>query len=109
MEVFWIVVLYGVVCGTFTSRVACEKGYSGEWRWFWAGFFFGLIALIAACGLPDIETRAMQRAQQEQENKGHYLRDPSTMKSQGFRQCPTCKKWCAKNATDCPECGHVFS
>jgi len=46
-----IVILQGFIFASFTKRVACEKGYSDTW--YAAGFCFGLIALIAACGLPD--------------------------------------------------------
>jgi hypothetical protein len=60
-----VVILYGCVCGAFTQRVACEKGYSD--KWLWAGFWFGLIALIAACGLPDRGTRAELLGQREAE------------------------------------------
>ena len=54
-----IVILQGCVFGAFTQRVACEKGYSD--RWFWAGFWFGEIALMAACGLPDRQEEGRQR------------------------------------------------
>jgi hypothetical protein len=65
----WVVsvvafVLYGFVCGGFTRVVAGEKGYSESW--FWAGVLFGLVGLIAACGLPDRGTRANLQAQREQ-------------------------------------------
>ena len=39
----------------FTSNVASEKGYNGV-GWFFAGFFFGFVALVAAAGLPDRAT-----------------------------------------------------
>ena len=55
---FLVVLLYACVCGAFTSRVAREKGYSGSW--YWAGFWFGLVALIAACGLPDRQEEGRQ-------------------------------------------------
>ena len=76
---FLVVLLYACVCGAFTSRVAREKGYSGSW--YWAGFWFGLVALIAACGLPDRQEEGRQTeatrktlraeilAQREQENE----------------------------------------
>ena len=40
-----------VVCAYFTSFVAAQKGYSSV-NWFISGILFGLIALIAAAGLP---------------------------------------------------------
>jgi hypothetical protein len=41
----------GAVCGSFASNLADQKGYSAI-HWFLAGFFFNIIALIAAAGLP---------------------------------------------------------
>ena len=59
-----VLVLVCYVTGAFTSRVAREKGYSD--KWFWGGFLFGLVALIAACGLPDRATRNELPTQREQ-------------------------------------------
>ena len=36
----------------FTAAVAQAKGHNGT-MWFLGGLGFGLIALIAACGMPD--------------------------------------------------------
>lgn len=41
-----------IVSGAFTSTVAAQKGYD-RIAWFIGGFFFSLIALLAAIGLPD--------------------------------------------------------
>jgi hypothetical protein len=45
------VAVIGVVFGAYTGVVAQEKGYSGG-AWFAGGFFFSIVALIAAAGLP---------------------------------------------------------
>ena len=47
----FIAVIFGVIVGCFTAYVADRKGYSPG-AWYWLGFFFGLIALIAVAGLP---------------------------------------------------------
>lgn len=44
-------IVNGYIFGSFTETVAEEKGYSRK-NWFWGGFFFLFIALIAAVGLP---------------------------------------------------------
>jgi hypothetical protein len=52
IELFWfLLVVYGVVCGAFSAFVAGEKNYN-EASWFFGGFFFGVIGLVAAAGLP---------------------------------------------------------
>jgi hypothetical protein len=51
---FWIFlwVFISIVCGSFSSGVARQKGYSRR-PWFLGGLLFGPFALIAAAGLPD--------------------------------------------------------
>lgn len=44
-------VIYGIICASFTSTVMKSKGYKPT-SWAWGGFFFGIIALIAAIGMP---------------------------------------------------------
>jgi len=45
----FIILLIGLICGTFTSLLAGRKGYSAG-GWFFLGFFFSLIALLVAIG-----------------------------------------------------------
>jgi len=49
--IIMLLLLDGIICGAFTSNLAKKKGYS-EGIWFAAGFFFSIIGLIAAVGLP---------------------------------------------------------
>lgn len=51
--IFAIIPIAGIayVFGAFTETVAEEKGYDAR-NWFWGGFCFWFIALIAAAGLP---------------------------------------------------------
>lgn len=58
LDIFYILPLVAVTVivisyafGAFTETVAEEKGYSAR-NWFWGGFCFWFIALIAAAGLP---------------------------------------------------------
>jgi hypothetical protein len=44
--------IIGIIFGSYTSCVAKEKDYDAI-IWFFGGFFFWIIALIAVCGLPD--------------------------------------------------------
>jgi small basic protein len=52
MEYLSIIIVYSLVCGSFCGHVASQKGYNTT-KWFWCGFFFGVIALIAIAGLSD--------------------------------------------------------
>lgn len=42
----------GLACGLYCAKLAELKGHSMA-AWMFGGFFFSLIALIAAAGLPD--------------------------------------------------------
>ena len=46
-------VVLQIACAFFTMRVVEEKGYKNKDGWFMGGLIFGLIALLAAAGLPD--------------------------------------------------------
>lgn len=51
MNSFFFLLLGGLISGSFTGYLASKKGYSYS-VWFFLGFFFSLIALIVAAGLP---------------------------------------------------------
>jgi len=42
---------FGLISGAYASNVADAKGYSAV-AWFFGGFFFSLLALIAIAGMP---------------------------------------------------------
>jgi hypothetical protein len=43
--------IYSSACAAFCNRVAIAKNLNGT-RWGFAGFIFGIIALIAVAGMP---------------------------------------------------------
>ena len=54
------------ICGMFSLNVADSKGHA-QLPWFLAGFLFGPIGLIAACGLGDKRmSRTLRRIAEEQ-------------------------------------------
>jgi hypothetical protein len=55
MEYIIAIIALHVVFAIFTGRLAHHKGFD-EGRWFAAGFFFSLVGLITAAGLPDYST-----------------------------------------------------
>ena len=64
---FFALLLVWLPCAFYASHVAADKGHNGA-AWFFGGFLFGLIALIAAAGLSGQKLR-------------HYIR--LTAESQG--------------------------
>ena len=61
--------VYAVICGGLSADLADKKGYSVG-AYFAIGFFFGVLGLIAAAGLPS------SRLQQERDS--HELRSQDT-------------------------------
>ena len=56
----------GAVCGMFSLNVADSKGHSPV-AWFFAGFLFGPIGLVSACGLGDKRmSRTLRRIAESQ-------------------------------------------
>ena len=45
------ILVNGIICGCFACYLAMLKDYSPK-AWFFIGFFFGIIGLITAVGLP---------------------------------------------------------
>lgn len=58
MELFFLGII-GVVTGSFSSKLAKEKGYDPT-AWFFGGLFFNIIALIAIAGLPKKEKKDLE-------------------------------------------------
>jgi hypothetical protein len=54
MPIIWIIILalaYTIAGGVFSAKVARAKGYD-PFAWFFAGFFFSILALITLAALP---------------------------------------------------------
>jgi hypothetical protein len=52
MIIITVLFIQGMVCAFLCTFIAEEKHYSPG-KWFALGFFFGVLALIAAAGLPE--------------------------------------------------------
>ena len=64
MGFFFALLFVWLPCAFYASRVAADKGHDGA-AWFFGGFLFGPIALIAAAGLGDQKLRRYQLFQAE--------------------------------------------
>ena len=84
---FWIfiILLNGIIFGSFCSNLADKKGYSSG-TWFAGGFFFGIIALIAIAGSP---------VKWEEFNN--------------LKECPDCREMIKIYANVCKYCGYRFT
>jgi len=85
--VILIFVLQAIICAALASHLAGQKGYQTT-PWGLIGFFFGIIGLIAAAGLP--------------------LKSASEYK-QLERECPDCISTINARASVCKFCGKKFS
>lgn len=49
---YWFIfIVYAVACGSYCMELASQKRQN-EWAWLIGGLCFGILALIAAAGLP---------------------------------------------------------
>lgn len=53
-----------VACGIYCATVASRKGYNAG-AWFAGGFFFSILALIAAAGIPMAKDAVKQSREEE--------------------------------------------
>ena len=60
MEIFLLLLILGLVCGTYSSLVASAKGYEAP-IWFFSGLLFGPLGLLASIGMPDLKLRRYLR------------------------------------------------
>ena len=82
MLFFVLVFLVWIPCGFFAAQTASSKGYSGI-AWFFGGFLFGPIALIASAGLGDKKLRQFFRriGQAQGAIEQSYFSDPEKQNS----------------------------
>jgi len=86
---FWVLLaLQAVISGFLSMDVAEKKGHSSG-AWFACGFFFGVLGLIAAAGLP--------------------RKQSATAASTSFlKKCPKCAEPIRKEALVCKYCANTF-
>jgi len=82
-----IVIIDAVVCGCLSFSLAKKKGHDAG-AWFACGFFFGILGLIAAAGLPTV--RAVEGSDER-------------------KRCPDCAERVCGEALVCPYCRHQFT
>ena len=85
------VIAQAVISGGLSAYLAEQKGYSTG-AWFFLGFLFGVVGLIACVGLPSAN-----------ESRDVYNRDESLVK-----RCPRCAELVRIEASVCRFCQHEF-
>ncbi len=90
--VITVLVVHGLIFGVFCQFVAYQKGRDGV-TWFYIGFFFGVIALLALIGLgkPDAKEAT------------------SVLDANDDMDCPKCAERIKKRAKICRFCGFDLS
>jgi hypothetical protein len=81
---FYITLLLidGLIFGFFCSFIAKQKNRDAS-SWFWLGFFFSFIALIALISVPKVESKRERKLIITCTNCGMRLRE-------GEKSCPNC-------------------
>ncbi len=88
MVVFWIIIIFqAIICASLSSHLAKQKGHQST-PWGFVGFFFGILGLIAAAGLP------LKSLPEEKQLE---------------MECPDCISTISARASICKYCGREFS
>lgn len=87
-------VIDAIASGCLSYSLAKKKGHDAG-AWFACGFFFGILGLIAAAGLP------VAQVAKEAERR--------TTQPEAGKTCPDCTEMVRQDARVCRYCGHRFS
>ena len=116
--IFLFVLLSAIVCAALAAKLAKEKGYStGAWGAY--GFFFGILGLIAAAGLPSVVQVAKSLEAPRQEQLKECPRCEALIGVEApvcehcgeeqLKRCPMCAELIKREARVCRYCGRQFS
>ncbi|MCL5028859.1 MAG: zinc ribbon domain-containing protein, partial [Bacteroidetes bacterium] len=90
----WILIL-SLVIGIITNLVAIRKNRN-QYAWFFIGFFFGLIGLIASLIVPKLHINSKNKYSNASNNVFE-------------KKCPDCAEIIKAEAKMCRFCGRIFS
>ena len=98
LTVFLLLLFQGLIFGFFCSYVAREKNRNSA-AWFWLGFFFSFIALIALAAVPAIAATASYLGTNDYATKTTSNTNPR------IGTCPSCEYEAELSFVHCPKCG----
>lgn len=81
--IFYLIILVAINCifGIATQSIIDNKGY--DEKWFWWGFFFGIIAMLVALSKP--ENHSYQSANSKWMQSSSDTRDEAVLKQGGWK------------------------
>ena len=83
------VIAQAVICGGLCVFLANQKGYNPN-AWFFVGFLFGVLGLIACAGMPAV------------------LEELPGISRHAVKRCPRCDELVRIKASVCRYCQHEF-
>ena len=105
MEIFFCLIVYGILFGIASALVAKNKGRDTV-AWFLGGFLLGIFGLIFVLIVPKIEPKKQAKMSTFELGKNMSIEDISL--EDETKKCPMCKETIKFEAKKCRFCGHIF-
>ena len=124
---FSLLLIQGVAFGGFCGYLAGQKNRSGT-SWFWLGFFFSILALIAIAASPSLANQKIDSLEEKSTRQCPFCAEtvkaeakicrycqrdlptlePVVQDERAFGKCPNCSKHILLDSTGCNHCTARF-